>query len=326
MPEQPSKTSSARFTKKRVVLFVAVALFVAVIGLSIAVHDSTPMPVYQGKTAREWAYFEMRTNTTEARQAFEKMGSNAVPFLVYDLARKESTSERLRWWIYVKLPRSIRSRVSPPLATSNRRGDVAEALSSANSRTAIPLLLPVLAQGEAQQQWLTLRVLLDLLNPSDTNCVPALMQCLDSTNFTVAYGAFEALEQMNLEKLAIPSLANFATGSDAEARMSALQLLARIDSANEPKWSNQLTRELTLDLKSSNQDLLYIAVRTVEERHSEEFAIATLTNLIADPDIKCAAEAYTLLESLDETNAAKWLPTLTNRPDWAPFQQTNAPN
>src|SRR5690348_9358947 len=100
MLEQPSKTATPRFTKKRIALCAAVVLFAAVIGLLVANHDSTPMPSYQGKTAREWMYDHSRGIGSPRYDAFRAMGSNAIPFLVHELARKNTVRENLNEWLY----------------------------------------------------------------------------------------------------------------------------------------------------------------------------------------------------------------------------------
>ncbi len=237
MGEERHKT----ITKKRIVLCAAVVLFAVVIGLLVANHDSTPMPVYQGRTAREWLVEAHGTNFSEAMIAFHEMGSNAVPFLVHELARNNTVLENLNEWLYPKLPRFIRNHLSRPLFSVYRRAFVEHCLINANSRTAVPLLLRLLTEGNEDQQLAALTVLQHFVGPGDTNLLPQLTVCLKSSYPDIPLVAARILLQLHREDLAIPALTNLVTATNLDLRVASIKTLEGADPTNETKWHDMLT-------------------------------------------------------------------------------------
>ncbi len=231
-----------RFTKKRVALCAAV-LFAAVIGLLVANHDSTPMPVYKGRTARDLLGDVLAASNAGETDAFEHMGSNAVPFLVHELNRKNSHWERFARWLYPKLPSAVSSHLHMPLRQPTRWGAAAIALEQANSRTAIPALTNLLTHSEDVRQSMALGVLTHLLRPEDTNCIPVLTNCLRSTDVYFCIEAARALQRVNAEKLAVAALTNFVTSADWHERLYLLDSLRYIDAPNSNKWHQMLTND-----------------------------------------------------------------------------------
>jgi hypothetical protein len=243
MDEVPPKTSALRFTKRRVALLTAAVFLAAVIGLVVVNHDSTPMPVYQGKTAREWLNDAYKPGSSDVMIAFEQMDSNAVPFLAHELARKDSASERFSTWLLPKLPPFMRDHFRTPLVQTERRDNAAFGLRCANSRTAIPAVTNLLTDGDTQQQMLALMVLDNLLRPEDTNVIPLLTNCLHSEDFAVILDASDLLVQINSGKLAIPALTNFVTSTDSNTRLLSLLNLINADRSNSAKWKERLTND-----------------------------------------------------------------------------------
>ena len=80
MVSEPDKNSPSRFRKKRIGIFIVGVLLAAAVWLVVASRDSMPMPVYEGKTARQWMYGARDSDSSEVAEAFREMGSNAVPF------------------------------------------------------------------------------------------------------------------------------------------------------------------------------------------------------------------------------------------------------
>ncbi len=239
MAEERHKT----FTKKRIALCAAVVLFAAVIGLLVANHDSTPMPVYQGKTVREWMYAVRGPKWGQADEALKQMGSNAVPFLVNELTRKNSVSQNLKEWIYPKLPQGIRRHLRPPWPADYRQNLAVECLGKVNSRTAVAPLLRVLAEGDENQQYFALLVLRNLAKPEDTNWIPQLTVCLKSSKPGPPLVAAEILERLNAGELAIPALTNLVTSGAWNVRYHSLKLLSRVDTTNSENWIHILTND-----------------------------------------------------------------------------------
>ncbi len=246
MAEQPLKTSTARFTKKRVALCTAVGLLAAVIGLLVANYDSTPMPSYQGKTASEWLYEVNGMRAKEQSEAFRQMGSNAVPFLAHELARKDSPWEKFCFWIYPKLPSGIRKHLSLPLRTNMRHARAAFALGFANSRTAIPPILRLITEGDKYQRLFGLGVLDSLVKPDDTNCIPQLTICLRSPDPDICFSTAAILIKLHSGELAIPALTNFLVRTNIFVLTTSSDLLKQIDPTNATKWREMVPYKQSL--------------------------------------------------------------------------------
>ncbi len=237
MAEERYKT----FTKKRVALCAAVVLFAAVIGLLVANHDSTPMPVYQGKTAREWMYSRSLNFGSARIDAFHEMGSNAVPFLVHELARKNSVSESFKEWLYPKLPQGISKHFSPPMSAGFRLMIAASCLIEVDSRSAIPPLRRLVTEGNAAQQFFALFALAELVKPEDTNLIPELKICLNSKEPSVCVAAAGILDHLHSGEIAIPTLTNVLAGTNVSESMNAWKLLRKIEPTNAARWDVMLT-------------------------------------------------------------------------------------
>ncbi len=232
----------------RVGLLVAGVVLAAVIGLLVTSHDATRLPVYQGKTAREWLYLVRSSNpdrAIEAFAAFHQMGSNGVAYLVDEFEREDSSWDKFCHWAYWKLPAGIRTHLRQPFLQAERCPTIFLVLQDVQSGTEIPPLLQYLAKGDDDQQALALRVLADFVGPTITNCLVAVTNCLGSKNYWVCVGATDVLEKMGLANLAISPLVNFVSSTNAEVRVDCLETLAHIDRANTAKWTKMLTNEPT---------------------------------------------------------------------------------
>ncbi len=237
------------FTKKRIVLCAAVVLFAAVIWLLVANHDSTPMPVYQGKTARQWLYSYSRSHGneewlfnyhggpgSESWIAFEHMGSNAVPFLIHELERKDYACN----WIYPKLPTALRNHISCPDTYGDRWPSAANALAAVNSRTAIPPLRRLLPEGDKYQRMNVLWTLDSLVKPDDTNLIPQLKICINAPDSDICFSTAAILIKLRSGELAIPALTNCLVHGDRFVLTRSSELLEKIDSTNATKWREML--------------------------------------------------------------------------------------
>ncbi len=230
-----------RFTKKRIALCAAVVLFAAVVGLLVAGHDSTPMPVYKGKTAKEWLYSRGRNIGSARADAFHAMGSNAVPFLVHELARKNTIAENLNEWLYVMVPQRIRRHLSQPVPAILRQTLASEGLLNANSRSAIPPLLRVVAEGNGTQRYAAASIVNSLVKPKDTNLVLQLTMCLNQNDPLVSLTVAATLDVLHSGEVAIPTLTNIIGGTDASESEQAWKLLRKFDPTNAAKWDAMFT-------------------------------------------------------------------------------------
>ncbi len=232
------------FTKKRVALFAAVTLFAASLGLFLVANlFSASVPSYQGKSAREWLYPRTAVGQVEKLTAFEEMGSNAIPFLVHELARKDSSWEKFCRWSHAKLPASISRYISVPPTQAERMGAAYFVLDYLKARSAIPLLLPILSEGDEQQQWYALALLKYVLGPDDIDCKPPVLHCLKAKDYRVCIEAGYALQRMDAANDAIPALTNLLKSPSRQIRQETLHALGWIDVSNNAKWTGLLAQE-----------------------------------------------------------------------------------
>jgi HEAT repeat protein len=190
----------------------AVLPFAAVIALLAASCASTPMPVYQGKTAREWLYATFPFTQEEQQKAFHEMGSNAVPYLVHELEREDP----------------------------QRSSDAKRALLYTRSRSAVTPMLLLLSKKDDAHEFYALVVLYNLAKPEDTNWVPQLTASLNSRQPWNRVICARVLEKVNSGQLAIPALTNMLSEPNWISA-ECLMLLERVDSTNAAMWHKRLT-------------------------------------------------------------------------------------
>ncbi|MDB6110056.1 MAG: hypothetical protein JWR69_1806 [Pedosphaera sp.] len=105
-------------TKRTVVVLAAslvLLVLLAVIAVKMLSPLGGPMPVYQGKTAREWLN-QSPTNQAAAVTAFQEMGPAALPVLVHVFQKGDPSWARFYRRAYPKIPRILRDQL--PLAPS----------------------------------------------------------------------------------------------------------------------------------------------------------------------------------------------------------------
>jgi hypothetical protein len=254
MNEGPHKATASFLTKRRIAFLATGFVLAVAVWLLIDNHDSTPMPMYHGRTAREWLYGVARTNQDAAMEAFHQMGSNAFPFLVHELERKDSARDTSWQWIYSKLPSVISRHFSDPESRNEKLSRTVFTLINVADSKAIPPLLDVLKKGDDEQRMPALRVLTYVVRPDDTNCLVPVMNCLRSKDYQVCIEATTVLERMNLERIAISQLTNFLSSTNAEARITCLLILSHIDPSNEARWAEILTNDPAW--KASQRDVV----------------------------------------------------------------------
>lgn len=113
----------------------------------IASLPPPPMPVYQGRTAQEWLAEAFSTSQEQVLEAFRAMGTNALPFLVNIFRENDLVQRNNAEFVIVKMP---------------------------YASNALPDLTRLFIEGNHERQMSLMYVLLSLIGPSDTNCVPAL--------------------------------------------------------------------------------------------------------------------------------------------------------
>jgi hypothetical protein len=229
MDEQPLKKSALRFTKRRIGVFVAGVLLAALIWLLAMNRNSTPMPVYEGKTAQEWMYGDAVEFPESRFYAFHEMGSNAVPFLVRELERKDSVWQRLFRWIYWKVPLDIRVRLPEPANENARWNQAGSLLEAVPHKTAIPELMRLIDEGKAVQKQIAAGLLSGSVKYQDTDCIPELTFYLNSTNQMVSLAALDLLSHIRLGPEVVPNLTNFPCSTSKIVQFQVAKVLNDID-------------------------------------------------------------------------------------------------
>jgi HEAT repeat protein len=221
--------------KRKIILFITGVLLAASVWLYAAHRSSSDGPVYQGKTAREWFAKLSEADESSAITAFLAMGSNGVPFLVHELQRTNSVLHRIYEGNYRKLPKSIRKHLPKPMRDDVRRYRVSRILANLPARCAIPDLIEMLNDGNADRESDVSYTLGSLVGPEDTNCIVPLINSLRSTNYDVRLSAISLLELIGPDKRAIPALTNLLKGEKSSLRSETLEYLRHID----PKLASQ---------------------------------------------------------------------------------------
>jgi hypothetical protein len=222
--------------KRKLPILAAVIVLAAVAWLLIANHDSTPMPVYQGKTAREWMFDVWKTNQPLAFDAFREMGSNAVPFLMHEFQRTNAWPARAYSWIYGMVPQLIRQSLPRPLSDTARWFRVESFVAVMPRQAVLPGLNRFIREGCPMQQMIAMDLLQGNNSPEDTNCVPSLIECLKSPDGRVRSAARITLDEINLGKEATPLLTNSLSSTNIVVRMVIRDLLLKIDPTNAIKY------------------------------------------------------------------------------------------
>jgi hypothetical protein len=112
--------------RKTAVLLTVTTLLVAVVWTTARGRSRYVMPVYGGKTAEEWFFSSNRhpglqTTMTDARIAFEAMGTNCVPFLLDKATTRETAFNRFYCWLHPKLPMLMKAKLKPALRATDIR-------------------------------------------------------------------------------------------------------------------------------------------------------------------------------------------------------------
>lgn len=192
---------------------VAAMVGVGVIAAFALFRGWSTRVAYDGKSVDEWLELNCRGSLAEreeAREAFEALGDQAVPFLLSVLTRPNYSA--LAKFHYNKLrsdlPRSFQ-RVLPRVSTVDTTRGEARGLMSASHPSAkalMPRLKPWLSSPENPRYVLALR-LLGTVGDGASEGVPFLIQVLRSTNRFHRSFAVRSLESLGpAARAAVPTL------------------------------------------------------------------------------------------------------------------------
>jgi hypothetical protein len=141
--------------RKRSQIALAI-LFFALVGVIVWQLLRMRGPLYQGKSASYWMNYDYRGQGAERvfREAWKGLGSNAVPFLVKALDRKDSAKPEISYRSFVMgLPLRLKRALPTPSPSADivrSRAASALGLIGSASRPAIPALLQTMSEDEVE--------------------------------------------------------------------------------------------------------------------------------------------------------------------------------
>jgi hypothetical protein len=129
-------------------------LFFALVGVIVWQVLRIRGPLYQGKSASYWMNYNYPGPNADRVfcEVWAGLGSNAVPFLVKALNRRDSTNHEITYGSFVRgLPPRLKSVLptpSPPAYVVRSRAASALGLIGSASRPAIPAILRTMSEDE----------------------------------------------------------------------------------------------------------------------------------------------------------------------------------
>ena len=208
---------------KRKIAILASGIVLAAVVWLLFFRPSLNGPMYHGKTARQWFGDLNTSNFNAAGLAFLAMGSDGIPVLIHELERTNSTWANFYARNWPKLPNFIRKQLSQPMDDSERYYRAGITLENLNSRAAIPDLARLLADRNPDRQFPIVMALSGVVGPDDTNCIPGLVNCLQSKEEWVRLNAARELNQITRDERVIPVLTNLIGSTNRALRSEALK-------------------------------------------------------------------------------------------------------
>lgn len=244
--------------KKRILIVLGAVLAVGISGaMFLGTHPAAPMPSYQGRTAQEWLGDVLTTNQMSAFSAFHQMGSNMVPVIVRAFEKEDSPWDRFYQRHYSEIPSSLRRRLARPMPDTERWSAAQmAALNVWQAKAAVPDFARLLAAGNEARRLNVICALINFVGPDDSNCVPALVGCLSSTNALVSTLATVGLQRIGPNaRSAVPALTVILEGRPGNGGQNAspdLQVNAAIALWKIDDQTNLPSKVLRENLTSGN--------------------------------------------------------------------------
>jgi HEAT repeats len=204
-------------SRKRRKLLLTALIAVAIFGLAwFFLH--TREPVIQGKPVSVWVnglYVSLEKDSTgtakhsddispvTARQVLKSLGSNAVPYLVEVLNRKEGRFQEKYRNVWFRLP-AYAQRIFPrPVNPLALQFGILQFLSEIgeNARPAIPALINLLKSDNESVRGVTIDCLADI-GKGDKTVTEALVKALNDPSVLVRWDAADALKRLDPEAAA----------------------------------------------------------------------------------------------------------------------------
>ena len=194
-----------------------------------------PEPVYDGKPANYWI---RRSGETYEGSDFGRTGyfpktdSNAIPYLVRALHRRESRFSKAYLRIWLRSPAWIKNRSPTPVIAEQVRRSTAEALGRMRDtgKAAIPALCDALRDDESMDVRIWAAMSLGKLGKGDEQATMALFEVLANKDSPIQRYAAGALAEIGTSaRIAVPVLIECLSCDDMPLRIAASDALKQID-------------------------------------------------------------------------------------------------
>lgn len=223
-------TTSSRMSKHSIILVLAAIVIFAL--LLMLLEGRQRQPTFQGKSVDYWleqVFWAPNLNQTEALQAIKGMGTNAYPFLVAALKKKDTPVKMFYQWTYRKMPANVQKRFPVPVPASTYREAASLVLLNSNAKGILPELIEILKIPDSSIRYSTMIVVSYHIGQENVAAVPVLLETLSDTNLTVRQRAAGSLGKIGPgAKAAIPRLKAMLTDKDENVRLLSMKAIWQI--------------------------------------------------------------------------------------------------
>jgi hypothetical protein len=216
--------------RKAILIIAAAVCLVNVVIIAIQIQrgfgSHAAMPVYQGRTAREWLDQVFTTNQAAAFTAFKAMGTNAFPVLVR--AMNDSQWDRIYGSMYSNMPVAIQKRMAVPNSRTTWSAAQLMLVNEPRSFEAAPDLARLLRNKHNRARQYILWALQVRSVALSAKVTPFVIECVNDPDPRTRAAAGAALARLGpLSDAAITNLAAALHDSSTEVKMAAAVTLGR---------------------------------------------------------------------------------------------------
>ena len=176
------------------------SLGVVAVLLLVAIFSHPSEPTYQDESLSYWFKQWARQSNSFAPppEAFRKLGSQAVPYLVGALKKRESRFNRFHLYVYDALPEFVQKPLRQPVRASFIRWKAARALLDIGSdgEAALPALVDALQDPESRVRYTALNAIV-AVGPAAGRVTPDLVTALESRDRWFRYALAEAIIKLD---------------------------------------------------------------------------------------------------------------------------------
>src|SRR3984957_17629492 len=228
----------------------------------------------------------------QAREAFNKMGTNAEPVLVEAILARENTVTKSFRRLYPRLPGSIRKLLPEPFDPLALRSAALFVLQSTGSIDIAPKLLPWLKEPD-----LGLRLaILSVVAQPDASQVPFLLLASDDPSARVRSEVLRHLSQIGPSALsAVPVILKLCADSDINVRQDAAWALWKITGQTNTAVP---VLESTLTQRQDETSHDRVAYHLLLMGDSAPLLVNTLISSLTNSEAGVRANVYSLLRDI----------------------------